>query len=382
VSRRSSVSIAGALVGALACAGHRPPPSVPVPELRPEDVAVSLYLIGDAGKPDSAGEPVLLALGHELASRRSQRVVVFLGDNAYPRGLPAPGRPGRHEAERNLAAQVEVVTSSGASGYFVPGNHDWAKYGAEGWEAVRRQAAFVDSVSRGRVLLQPRGGCPGPSVVDIGSRLRLVLLDTQWWLHSGPKPRDPGSDCSADAEGEIVDSLRAALTGASGRLVVLAEHHPLRSGGVHGGYFGWKDHIFPLRAIKPWLWVPLPLIGSLYPAARQQGISSQDIPSRLYQRLIAAFRRAFAVAPPALYAAGHDHNLQVLTGGSARLELVSGAGIYGHTGDALHIGGSLFASRASGFARLDVPRAGPARLAVLEVDSEGGSREVFSTEVE
>jgi hypothetical protein len=354
---------------------------VPVPALRPEDVTVSLYLIGDAGEPDSAGEPVLLALRHDLASRRSRRVVVFLGDNAYPRGLPAPGEPGRRDAERSLAAQVEAATSSGATGYFVPGNHDWDRFGREGWDAIRRQGAFVDSASGGKLLLRPSGGCPGPSVVDIGSRLRLVLLDTQWWLHSGPKPRDPDSTCPTDSEREIVDSLRAALTGAPGRLVVLAEHHPLRSGGVHGGHFGWKDHIFPLRVIKPWLWVPLPLIGSLYPAARQQGISSQDVPSRAYQELIREFRHALAAAPPALYAAGHEHNLQVLTGGSARLELVSGAGIYGHTGEAVPIRGTLFARDASGFARLDIPRAGPARLAILEVDADGGSREVFSTAV-
>ncbi len=35
------------------------------------------------------------------------------------------------------------------------------------------------------------------------------------------------------------------------------------------------------------------LLGSLYPAARQQGISSQDMRSRAYRHLIAAFRRAF-----------------------------------------------------------------------------------------
>jgi hypothetical protein len=371
-----------ALAGALACAGHQPPPVVPVPMIPAEEVAVSVYLIGDAGEPDSAGEPVLLALRRDLASRHSERLVVFLGDNAYPRGLPAPGQPGRREAERHLTAQVEAVTSTGARGYLVPGNHDWAKHGVDGWQAIKRQELFVDSVGAGRVLFRPGGGCPGPSVVDIGARLRLILLDTQWWLHPGPKPRDPDSSCVADAEQEIVDSLRTALTGAGGRLVVMAEHHPLRSGGEHGGHFELKDHLFPLTAIKPWLWIPLPWIGSLYPAARQQGISSQDIPSRAYQRLIAAFRRAMAASPPALYAAGHEHNLQVMSGGSARMELVSGAGIYGHSGKAVPLRGTLFARRASGFARLDVPKAGRARLAVLQVDAEGGSREVFSTAVE
>ena len=61
---------------------------------------------------------------------------------------------------------------------------------------------------------------------------------------------------------------------------------------------------------------------------------------------------------------------------------MSGAGIYGHTGETVRIRGTLFARQASGFARLDVPRVGRARLAVLEVDAEGGSREVFSTGVE
>jgi hypothetical protein len=104
--------------------------------------------------------------------------------------------------------------------------------------------------------------------------------------------------------------------------------------------------------------------------------------SRAYQRLIRAFRGAFADAPPALYAAGHEHNLQVIRHPVVPLELVSGGGIYGHRGRAAAIRGSLLARNASGFARLDVARSGPARLAVLEVDRAGHSREVFSTWVE
>jgi S1-C subfamily serine protease len=64
------------------------------------------------------------------------------------------------------------------------------------------------------------------------------------------------------------------------------------------------------------------------------------------------------------------------------LELVSGGGIYGHNGRIVSIRGSRLARKASGYARLDVPRTGPARLAVIEVDRAGRSREVFSTWVE
>jgi hypothetical protein len=363
------------LAGILGCSGA-PPPAGPVPQLPPERVALTLYLIGDAGDPDSTGEPVLQSLRQELVSDGRERVVIFLGDNAYPRGLPTPTDPTRREEERRLSAQVRAVVESQARGYFVLGNHDWAKHGDDGWEAARRQEVYVDSLGAGRVALLPSGGCPGPSVVDVGTRLRLLLMDTQWWLHPGPKP-DSTSNCPA-ADDEVVDSVRSAIAGAGARLVVVAGHHPLVTGGDHGGYFGWKDHLFPLRQVNPSLWIPLPLIGSLYPSARQQGISPQDIPSRAYQHFIAVFSRAFAGHAPALYAAGHDHNLQVIAGGAVPLELVSGGGIYGHNGRATRSQGTLFAEQASGFGRLDIPASGPARLAIVKVDRSGNGREVFS----
>jgi hypothetical protein len=371
-----------AVAGALGCAANPLAQPEPVPALAPETVVTSVYLIGDAGDPDSTGEPVLDALRQDIGSHGSEPVVVFLGDNAYPRGLPAPGGPGRRAAEFNLAAQARVITSTRSRGFFVPGNHDWAKHGDDGWDAIRRQARFIDSVANGAASLEPRDGCPGPVVVDIGPRLRLILLDTQWWLHPGPRPEHPNSSCASDSDKEVTDSLRSALTRSSGRMVVVAQHHPLMSGGVHGGYFGLVDHIFPLRAIKPSLWIPLPLLGSLYPTARAEGISSQDLGSRAYRHMIRSIGAAFRAAPPSLNAAGHEHNLQVIEGGPARLHLVSGTGIYDHSGPAVAIRGTLFARRASGFARLDIPRAGRARLAVITVDQMGRGQEVFSTWVE
>src|SRR5207249_2882460 len=34
--------------------------------------------------------------------------------------------------------------------------------------------------------------------------------------------------------------------------------HDTLAGGAQCRHFGWQDHIFPLRNIKPWLWIPLP----------------------------------------------------------------------------------------------------------------------------
>jgi hypothetical protein len=159
--------------------------------------------------------------------------------------------------------------------------------------------------------------------------------------------------------------------------VVVVAHHPLASGGAHGGHFGWRDHVFPLRNIKSWLWIPLPLIGSVYPIARAEGISSQDIPSRAYGRMRAALDSAFAGSPPLIYAAGHEHTLQVIAGTSTRYVLVSGTGTFGHFDRVTALDSTRFARSASGFMRVEVLRDGRARLGVIIVDRAGNAAEEF-----
>ncbi len=368
-------------IGVQGCgAGGRASASAaPVPLAAAAEIDVTLFLIGDAGAPAAPpdSEPVLVAL-RAAAAAAPHPVIVFLGDNVYPRGLPDSGAPGRLEAERRLDAEVGVIRTTGARGIFLPGNHDWDRQGPGGWDAIRRQQRFLAALGDSRFALLPGGGCPGPVVVDLTGVVRLVALDTEWWLHDGPKPTDPTSACPADSGGEVVDSLRGALRTAGRRAVVVVAHHPLESGGPHGGHFGWRDHVFPLREVKSWLWIPLPLIGSLYPIARENGISSEDAPSTAYRRMRAAFDSAFAGARPLIYAAGHDHALQVITGTSARYELVSGAGIFGHLDRVTALDSTRFARSASGFMRVEFLRDGRARLGVTVVDRSGSSAEAFA----
>jgi hypothetical protein len=274
--------------------------------------------------------------------------------------------------------QIRVARSTGARGIFVPGNHDWAHSGPDGWDAVRRQGRFIERNGGPRVALVPAGGCPGPVSIDVESVLRLLVLDTQWWFHKGPKPTHPVSDCPADSESEVVDSVRAALAAADGRQVVVLAHHPLATTGGHGGYFDWKVHIFPLRRLASWLWIPLPFIGSAYPLARNLGISDQDLSSGRYQHMLKAFDSAFADHPPLVYAGGHDHSLQVMTGSSAQYIVVSGGGPNRHLEPAARGQSTLYAGAKSGFVQIDFAKHGEARLGVVVVDGEGNASEEFA----
>jgi len=378
VGRRAATI--GALLLVVGCGGVEPPPTAPAREAAPgpvEDLAARLILIGDAGDP-APRDPVLVALRREIERDPSRTLVVFLGDNIYPRGLSALGTR-RHEEELSrLELQLEAVRGTPATTVFIPGNHDWDNGGEDGWEAIRRQAEYVDRHGGPGVSWLPPDGCPGPEPLDFGGAVRLVVLDTQWWLHDGRRPEDPDSSCAADSEAEVLEALARDMAGAGERPVVVVGHHPLATGGPHGGHFGWREHLFPLRAAQSWLWLPLPIIGSAYPIARQHGITDQDLSGSRNRHLRESLAEVFAELPPRVFAAGHEHTLQVLEGREVPWLLVSGAGYYGHSSPVGRLPETLFASSASGFMRLDLDASGAVRLGVLVVDASGESREAFA----
>ncbi len=431
------LALVSALFLAASCGTGLLPPSLePAPPADAAAVEATIYLIGDAGNP-APEEPVLIALKRQITAGTGDRVVVFLGDNVYPRGLPVEGAPDRSEAERRLLAQVEVGTETRVPVYFVGGNHDWTYMGPSGWDGIKRQSEFIEKNGGGFALLLPANGCPGPEVRDVGRQVRIVLLDTQWWVHEFAKPVDSTSGCATWTEKQVIDSLRGALASAAredsakkalpvardsvaaaadsakkatpvpavrdsvdrarkvatdsltqardtvaNRHVIVVGHHPLESGGQHGGYFGWQRHLFPLRRFANWLWIPLPGIGSIEPIARQEGGTNQDLAGPLYTRLRNSLEDVFADHKPLVYAAGHDHDLQVLKGDHAKVVLVSGTGIYGHVSPVDYRPNTHFAASVSGFMRIDVLRDGKVRLGVITVNVLGETDEAFSMYLE
>lgn len=353
--------------GSVASCRTVPPAQVAAPAAPIGDAQIesTVILIGDAGAADAGGDPVLAALAATVAEASGRTTVVFLGDNIYPNGLPRAGDAAWQESERRLLAQVDAARGA-ARVVFLPGNHDWTQTGqASDWDAVRRQGDRL--AATGTAILRPQGGCPGPEIVDIGAGLRLVAIDTEWWLHGRPTPA-ADLRCAATTADEVTTQLDAALATAGVRHVIVAGHHPPVSAGPHGGHFDVIDHLFPLRAVKPWLWIPLPLVGSAYPLARQAGTTVQDQSHPVNRRMVATLRAVVAPHAPLLFAAGHEHQLGLFTGGSigARYVAVSGAGIRGHKRGAVgRERDALFADRGPGFMRVDVLRDGRVRLTVV-----------------
>lgn len=343
------------LVAEVGC-GQQPEQTEPQEQQRSSAASVlDLYLIGDAGRPNPEGEPMLIAMKRVIEERGAGRAVVaFLGDNIYPDGLPTEEAAYRREAERILSAQMDVPLSTGAAGIFVSGNHGWDHSGPEGWREIVLQQEFVEAHGAGRVEFLPGGGCPGPVVRDLGG-VRLMVLDTQWWLHPYEKPT-PESPCPADTQEEVTALIRTALRDAGDEPVVVLAHHPLTSGGTHG--------VFPLLPLR---FAPIPKF------------SAQDLGHRKYRHMREALENAFAERPPLVYAAGHDHNLQLLRGVGARYTIVSGTGFFRRAGRLRRLEHTIYAKRDNGFIRLSFLSDGEIQMVAYVVDASGNATEDYAT---
>jgi hypothetical protein len=357
------------LLALTACAHRVPPP--PVNPLPPDEIVLSIFLLGDAGTAHHEPDPNLMELTRQATASPRGSLIVFLGDNVYPNGLVAEGAPGREEGERRLEVQIDVARKSQRRAIFVAGNHDWERWGAGGLGAIGRVSEYLRERVPGLSIQLPDSACPGPVTLDAGTVARLVFLDTQWWLHSHDKPYGTTSRCRATTEDQVIGQLEATLASAGSRQVIVAAHHPLLTGGEHGGRYGLSRHIFPLRGLKRWLWIPIPVLGSIYPIARKMGITSQDLANGRNEYMRAQFAKAFAKNPPLLYAAGHDHNLQVFKGPYAKYSIVSGSGIVDHQEGVGWRKETIYAEAAPGFMRVDFDRRGRIRLSVTKTEKTG-----------
>jgi hypothetical protein len=356
---------------------------LPESALRAAGPDVVLYLVGDAGLNARESAVVFRPLAEEAARDGDRSLVAILGDNIYPAGLPPAGDPKRAEMESRLEAQISAARAGGRV-VVIPGNHDWDHWRKDGWVAIRREEAFVRERGGPKVVFAPPGGCPGPFVIDVGESVRLIALDTQWWLHEYEKPEGASSPCAQKSEDEVVASLREALRTAGSRRTVVLAHHPLAAGGHSGSHYTWRDHLFPLTPFVPWLWLPMPVFGSLTVAGRTLFTNQQFEVAPKYRTLKEAMERAFDPVPPLIWAAGHDHSLQVIRLPSRRpfWNLVSGAGGGPKSVTPVRpIEGTVFCRSVPGWMRIAFDPGGRVRLTVIAVPEAGRTETIFAADL-
>ncbi|TGE14392.1 metallophosphoesterase [Hymenobacter elongatus] len=336
-------------------ASHQPDPT--------SALRYRLALVGDLGAVATDGhDPVLNLLQQWLGEAGEASGVVILGDNVYPTGIPAPTHPGRAVAERRMNIQLDAFRSYAGRVVFLSGNHDWNKGRPDGYQYLLRQEAYVLQNLPAAHYLPPKG-CPGPVTLQLAEGLLLVVLNTQWWVQHGPRPLGPEFGCTALNETEPFEQLHELLEHNRHQQIVIAGHHPLYSNALHGGKFTAKQHLFPLTAAHKRAYVPLPVLGSLFPVYRQLIGAEEDMAHPRYRKMRRRLLRVLHQFPNIIYAAGHDHNLQYFHYRKGHY-LVSGSG--SKTAFVQHGGKSTFTHEHKGFFGLEFYQNGDVWLRTYE----------------
>lgn len=306
------------------------------------EVRQRILLYGDAGQ--SALDPWQASL-QRVAERASiapdKTAVVALGDNIYYSGYPKLEEGQRVFDEdqlqkvSHLDAQLEIARRSRAPLFILPGNHDWLATELDSQaEHVIRYGIEHDAP----VYFVPwkKGAEPLPQAFDL-SRASLVFLDSEWLLHA--------EDAQLDAALQRLDSELARIRALSpDQLIVVTAHHPLETMGQHAGY---------LTDFRYWFFIKL--VYAIFDV-------DQDIDHPSYQRMIVALRQVLAKYPRVIYAAGHEHSLQVFGAAagesSPAYSLGSGAGNSSKVSGVWHNDNSRFALSQEGFMELYITDAG------------------------
>ncbi|WP_053992388.1 metallophosphoesterase [Mangrovimonas sp. TPBH4] len=295
------------------CASHRYFYEAPQPEQiqHVDKETLNVFLIGDAGKPDDDGgaSRSLKALYNNFQAADEDDILMFLGDNIYPKGFPNKGHKGYEAAKKALKLQTDIASKFPGKVYFIPGNHDWYS----GLDGLKRQEKFVEK-ELGKNTFQPENGCPFEKV-NLNDDVVLLIVDSQWYITNWNKHPTINDDCEINTRTRFLEEFRSEIKKARGKTTLVAIHHPLFTNGPHGGQYTFWDHM-----------KPLPGLGTFKNILRStSGISNADISNWFYNDLRKNLIAASQHNDKVIFLSGHEHSIQFLQRDNLT-QIISGSG--------------------------------------------------------
>lgn len=286
-----------------------------------QQIEKRLILFGDAGEINKQQGDLLAEASSLILAGKTQ--VYFLGDNIYPQGMGLTSTEAE-ETAAILESQYTHFRRQGVPVTFVAGNHDWDKSGKQGLDKIKAQANFIDSQNDALLRLVPEAGTGGPVVQPLSNHVLALLYDSEYWLF--PYHANVDSAINGRTRQLFLDQVHRTAAENKDKILLVISHHPMQSYGEHSVKFSWKDHVFPLTRKWKKAYVPLPVIGSVYPILRSTLLkTAEDLKHPLYRTLVHDMKQALADHHQVVYISGHDHGLQYIDEPNFK-QIVSGSG--------------------------------------------------------
>jgi len=299
----------------------------------------NVYLIGNLSGDDLANQLENLNTTIKQEQPNNDYTLLLLGDLKSTQA-----------AESKLAKYVKKARKKGAKVYAVSGDLDWDNAGYNGLDTVIKfQKRFKKKADKN--IFIPKNHCPGPYVKDIGDNIRLVGINSQWWLHPYRKLTPTDSECKEIILPQILDELKEAIGTAGSRKVILVAHHPIVSGGVYGGNLNIKGHIFPYTHNNPSDRKFRPIFGSFYHYYRQNVGGNQDFSSEAYKQYVKDIKELLYNYQNVIICSAHEYDLQLLKFNN-NYQIISGSFLQSATPGKTK--NTIYNTKNAGFVKLEI----------------------------
>ena len=276
-----------------------------------------LFLIGDAGNADEPqAKKTLNLLKGKLDSADSNSMLIFLGDNIYPNGMPKETDKDYDSAKIKLENQLAITRNFKGKTLVIPGNHDWYS----GLEGLNTQEGLVKKYFDDKKAFLPKNGCPIDDI-NISKDIKLIAIDTEWVITNWDNYPGINKNCNIKTREDFFTEFKDLIIKNQGKRIIVALHHPIISSGTHAGFSSARSHLFPFNSK-----VPVPVVASFLNVLRSSsGASPADINNRHYADLANRLKSIVQDKENIIFVSGHDHNLQYHEDGNLR-QIISGAG--------------------------------------------------------
>ncbi|MCW3162679.1 metallophosphoesterase [Chryseobacterium oryctis] len=277
----------------------------------------TIFLIGDAGNADEVqSQNTLNLLKGKLDSANQNSILIFLGDNIYPNGMPKENSKDYTLAKHKLENQLSVTKNFKGKTLVIPGNHDWNN----GLGGLKAQEDFVKAYFNDKKSFLPKNSCPIDDI-SLANNIKLIVIDTEWALVNWDKYPGINKSCNIKTREDLFTEFKDLVNKNQDKKIIVALHHPIISSGTHAGFNSAKSHLYPLKSK-----IPVPGVSTLINILRSSsGGSLEDINNRHYADLANRLKSIVQDKNNIIFVSGHDHNLQYHEEKNIR-QIISGAG--------------------------------------------------------
>lgn len=305
------------------------------------NITHSYFFSSNLGLASSKQQKQYLEVFNNFLSKENQQIssLIFLGNN-----IPKLHQINSQVLKQDtmLSKSLEMVNNFKGNSVYLKAENEWHL----GYEGATSLAKYLEQATENNKILLPRDNC-GLERLKINDQTVLLVVDSQWYLENWDKNPNINEDCDIKSKEDFFEALRGEINKNQNKVVILAMHHPVVSHGNHGGYFSFKNHIFPFQNK-----IPLPFVGSMINYTRaMSGVYSQDLQSKQYNELNHMIQTMGMMYENVIIVSGHEHNMQYINKqGVQQINI----GAVAYNSPSRIIGPYDFSVSEMGFGRIDV----------------------------